>query len=145
MPFVSVERLSDEPIFLVRFSGIVTRDDTISAYSATAQLWSDDLVRTGSHVITIVEDNPGDFASIIAVLQVSAEMDVLLHDIMQHVTQYHVSDRSMAQLYANARRLPQFGGREVSMFHTLDDAIAAARQNIASRVQSSNSVSSQLV
>jgi|GEM_PF-3155466 hypothetical protein len=138
MPYIKTERVGTEPIFIVFFEGKIDEQDIYTSFFSTAVYWSEDLIRSGAHVVTEASTVPGDFFGVLNTLRLTSSLEASLGDIMQHVFYYAVAGDTMSQLFANSRALPQFSGRPMPLYRTLEDAIAAARQNIASRLQAAS-------
>lgn len=90
------------------------------AFAASTQHWSD-------------EYRVSDFNTVMRALRLQAEQNTLNFETRKHIFQYMVSSAPMAQLFASARALEQFGGQPVPDFVWMEDALEAARTAIKNR------------
>ncbi|MDZ4763100.1 MAG: hypothetical protein SGI73_01015 [Chloroflexota bacterium] len=134
MPFINIEPLPGEPIFVLHFEGQISSEDVKTAYQTTNAFWNDALRVTGWHIIIQLEKVENDFVDTINVLRATGETETQFSTVMPYITQYVVGTDAMSRLYSESRRLPQFGGRLVAPFRRYEDALEAARQNVRSRL-----------
>ncbi len=134
MAFNGIEQLPGEPIFIFTFDGLVTISDVNSAFAVSAETWCDAMRLTGMHNILVLTNITSDFSTVMKALRIQAEQNSTNYEIRQHIQQYMVSTDPMAHLFASARALEQFGSQPVPDFAHLEDAIAAARTAIKTRV-----------
>ncbi|MFN8529103.1 MAG: hypothetical protein U0670_10860 [Anaerolineae bacterium] len=127
MPFVNVERLPGEPIFITTYEGLVTAADIIASYEAAPSLWTDDLAQTGFHVIIDARRATTNFTEALASLRPSAEYAQKYAEYVPHIRYYVVGTGAMVKLMVNFFHLAQFGGFEIPLYTELDDALKAAR------------------
>jgi hypothetical protein len=130
MALSSVKRIPGEPIMISTFTGQVLLEDTRQSTAATL-----DFIReTGGpvHVIADLTDIQASFMETLMILRdqaasgegTTSDPNVLLMLVGSH---------TMVKLFADAMSQPQFGGIQIPMFKSIEDALAAARVEIAHR------------
>lgn len=145
MPFIRIDPIPNEPIFILRFVGKISPRDTIEAFGASLSYWRETMIPTGCHIIvhSAADDGGGNnFMESLEIARVANAQDTLLASIMQHVHFYTVSDTNdpMIKFFVDSRKLPQFGGRTMPLLSSVDAAIEAARHAIATAQRASTPV-----
>lgn len=134
MPFIKIEQLPDEPIFICVFEGELVADDLAEAYGHVMPLWKDDFMEIGCHIIVdSLRVTKVSFIEALKAVRVSLGQQAVLSQQMPHVCWYIVGTSAMAKLYVSSRKLPQFGGVDVPLFVHYADALDAARTAIAAK------------
>lgn len=130
MPLQSVATVEGEPIVIMTFSGHLSLADVQEGVRQTDS-FGEDAFRL------LIVDARGVEASLPEMLK------ILAFDPATDTTNdppaapsasaaapppmYFIGDNAMGRFFVNMARQPRFGGEHIPFFHTLEDALAAAR------------------
>ena len=128
MAFTEIYQVEDAPIVVTRYSGQITSADVHAADVAALPLFT----RLQAEAVLIIDTSSAtetSFKDIIDLLKTPP--DPATRATAYPVRPFFVGTHQLARLYVNAARQKQFGGMQIPMFVTLDDAITAARTLLA--------------
>lgn len=126
----TVERLPNDPIIIITFSGAVNADMVAQATLHVEALLSEYRVNTVLVFDTTKAET--DFKHILEILQETTGADPDEEAVDFTILTAFVGTSAMIKLYINAARQKQFGGQTFPLFATLEDAITAMRISLAS-------------
>ncbi len=128
MAFTEIYQVEDAPIVVTRYSGHVTSADVHAADVAALPFFT----RLQAAAVLIIDTSGAaetGFKDIIDILKTPP--DPTTRATAYPVQPFLIGTHQLARLYVAAVRQRQFGGMQIPMFVTLDDAIAAARTFLA--------------
>ena len=128
MAFLGIRKLGDEPILISAFSGYISDEDL----TASDQAMPEFIPRIQQDAIIIIDVTGGtsSFTEVLHMLRHGGPAENVIGFPFQ-LHMFLVGTDAMAKLYVDAARLKQFGSQQIPMFASLDAAIAAARQWVA--------------
>ncbi len=128
MAFTEIYQVADAPIVVTRYTGRVTPADIQAADEAAKSFFS----KFQTAAVLIIDTSSAaetGFKDIIDLLKTPP--DPSARATAYPVRPFFVGTHQLARLYIEAARQEQFGGAQIPMFVTLDDALAAARAFLA--------------
>lgn len=129
MPY-TVEHLPDEPIVVVTFEGKIDADLILEA----DQHINAAIQRNGVNSVLIFDTTHAetDFTHMMGILRATTgDWDAEPADAPFEVLVAFVGTSAMVKLYVDGARQKQYGGRQLPLFASLDDALPAMRIALA--------------
>lgn len=128
MSFTEIYQVEAAPIIVTRYGGNVTAAD-VQAADAAAKPFFD---RLQTEIVLIIDTTGAtetSFTDIIGLLRTPPDPE--MRKAAYPVHPFFIGTHQLAKLYIDAVRQKRFGGMQIPMFVTLDDAIAAAHALLA--------------
>lgn len=123
MTFVAARRLDNTAIIVVTYADQVTIHDVEAADPIVAPLIA--AIGQDTALIMDIRASETTFAEIFNILRARRGV-AAAHAAPFQVIPMFVSTASLAKLYVQAAQQKQFGGQQIALFTTLEDAVAAA-------------------
>jgi hypothetical protein len=130
MASVIVQRIGDEPIIHAKITGYVDLDVLLEVYRRTAELRQD--MPKYIYRITEVTDVESSFSEMMEVIK-QAAMRGGSSSTDPTVTVVFIGTSHWVKLFTDALRQGAFGGRQIPVFETYDEAIRYVRSEIAAK------------
>ena len=125
MAFTEIYQVENAPIVVTRYTGHVIPADIQAADEAAKPFFA----KIQAAAVLIIDTSSAaetGFKDIIDLLKTPP--DPAARTTAYRVQPFFIGTHQLAKLYIDAMRQKQFGGNQIPMFASLDDAIAAARQ-----------------
>lgn len=119
---VTINQLENKPIIIAAFEGVVTVDDVIQTFQESAEIMGDD--QQSYHRITDVRNATSNFIEMLGVIkEASSGQPGSTTDPRIKTT--FVGTTTWIAFFRNALKSPQFGGKSMAAFESMDDALAS--------------------
>jgi len=121
---VTINQVENKPIIIATFSGVVKVEDVVKTFQQSAEIMGDD--EQIYHRITDVRAATSNFMEMLGVIkEASTGQPGSTTDTRIKTT--FVGTTTWIAFFRNALQSPQFGGKNMAAFESMDEALASVQ------------------